>query len=341
MVVRTNHDPSSAIAVHSSELPVAPVTDPLSEILQGIRLSGVAYGRCELAGPWGMAFAGQRAARFHVVASGSCWLHGPLGDWTELRAGDAVLLPRGSAHVLADLPTTPARPIGDFSHRPIADQFYGVRAGEGAPVTLLFCGSILFDAPALHPLADLLPEVLYVTDAASADPSLLVLLDMMADEVIRGQIGTATVLTRLADVLTIRLIRRWMLSRHGETTGVLTALRDPAIGQALLAVHRCPGGDWSLAALAGRAGMSRSAFAERFMATVGIAPATYVARWRMQLANTWLRDEQITVADAASRLGYRSESSFSRAFKRLVGFPPGQVRQNGRPLPALPSSMSI
>ena len=53
----------------------------------------------------------------------------------------------------------------------------------------------------------------------------------------------------------------------------------------------------------------------------------YVTAIRMQRARTMLRDEGITVAKAASRLGYGSEVSFAAAFKRATGQSPGRYRR--------------
>jgi AraC-like DNA-binding protein len=47
----------------------------------------------------------------------------------------------------------------------------------------------------------------------------------------------------------------------------------------------------------------------------------------MHLAAAALRDEGATVAALADRFGYRSEAAFARAFKRVVGSPPGAVRR--------------
>jgi AraC-like DNA-binding protein len=60
---------------------------------------------------------------------------------------------------------------------------------------------------------------------------------------------------------------------------------------------------------------------------------TYVARWRMQVAMSALREERTTVGELADRLGYQSEAAFSRAFKRIIGVSPGTVRRDrDRPL---------
>ena len=74
--------------------------------------------------------------------------------------------------------------------------------------------------------------------------------------------------------------------------------------------------------------MSRSALAARFTELVGEPVMQYVTHWRMHLALSALREEGVTVAELASRLGYRSEAAFSRAFKRVVGVPPGAVRRS-------------
>ena len=83
---------------NSSKMLRSTITDPLSEMLRGLRLDGVEYGRCQPCEPWATAFPAQDAARFHFVASGKCWLQAPSGEWMKLNARDALLLPRGDAH---------------------------------------------------------------------------------------------------------------------------------------------------------------------------------------------------------------------------------------------------
>jgi len=75
--------------------------------------------------------------------------------------------------------------------------------------------------------------------------------------------------------------------------------------------------------------MSRSAFAARFTELVGEPAMHYVARWRMHVAMTWLKEEDAPVSEMASRLGYESEAAFRRAFKRFLGRSPGAVRRRG------------
>ncbi|WP_394826349.1 AraC family transcriptional regulator [Pendulispora albinea] len=325
----------------SSDAPLPP--DPLSEVLQDLRLSGVAYGRCELTRPWGIDFPPQRSARFHFVASGECWLRPPASALPtaggggakrgriRLGPGDVALLPLGAGHELTDTSRGGGtKSIDDLPLEEIGDRTYVLREGGGGAETLLFCGSVNFEEPAVHPLLELMPKVLLVRDAAKSDATLPVLLETMASEVRTLRVGAATVLTRLTEVVITRVIRAWVEGRSEDATGWLAAIRDPKIGLALAAIHRHPGRPWSVESLADVAQTSRSMFSERFTAVVGTSPARYLARWRMHVASGWLRSERLTVSEAASRLGYDSEASFSRAFKRVLGVPPSELRRIGR-----------
>ena len=303
------------------------IADPLSEVLQDLRLAGVSYGRCELARPWGIEFPPQGAARFHFVASGEVWLRTPEQAWIRINEGDVVLLPSGAGHALADRPEAATRPLEDFPLEEIGDRIYRLSNGGDGPGAVLFCCSVGFEEPSLHPLLELMPSFLKVCGAASKDATLPMLLDTMGEEVLARRVGASTVLTRLADVVIAKVVRAWVEGECGEATGWLAAIRDPKIGRALAAIHRNPEEPWSVEALAKIARSSRSQFSERFAAVVGVPPALYLTRWRMHVASTWLRRERLTVSQVAARLGYESEASFSRAFKRHQGSPPGAFRR--------------
>jgi AraC-like DNA-binding protein len=149
----------------------------------------------------------------------------------------------------------------------------------------------------------------------------------MAAEAKDRKPGGDAVITRLADLLVIQAIRSWIAQDPAAQTGWLGALQDQQIGRAIALIHRQPARDWTVAALASEVAMSRSAFAARFTERVGEPAMRYVARWRMHVALTSLREEATALADVASRLGYRSEAAFSRAFKRVTGVSPGAARR--------------
>ncbi|XXY51335.1 AraC family transcriptional regulator [Sorangium sp. So ce269] len=310
--------------------PEALSPDALSEVLQDLRLSEGTYGRCELKRPWGIDLPPVAQARFHFVVSGVCWLRAPKRGWLELHAGDVALLPHGTGHAIADRARGRVKPLEEMPLEEIGDRAYEMRAGGAGARTILVCCSVGFAQPAVNPLLELMPPLLLVRGGGAEDAVLPVLLDAMADEVLRRRVGAATVMTRLADVVITRVVRAWVESRTEDTEGWLAAIRDPQIGRALAAIHRRPGEPWSVESLADVARMSRSIFSERFAAVVGVPPARYLARWRMHVASGWLRDDRVTVAEAAVRLGYDSEAAFSRAFKRFSGVPPSALRRQGR-----------
>jgi AraC-like DNA-binding protein len=127
----------------------------------------------------------------------------------------------------------------------------------------------------------------------------------------------------------IQAIRAWIEQDPAAQTGWLGALRDRQLGRAITLIHREPARAWTVANLATEVAMSRSAFAARFTELVGEPPMHYLARWRMHVAQTWLKEEGAGLGELAFRLGYQSEAAFSRAFKRFIGVSPGAVRRDG------------
>ncbi|MFC3325570.1 AraC family transcriptional regulator [Mesorhizobium cantuariense] len=299
---------------------------PLTEMLRGLRLDGVDYGRCELAEPWAVLFPAQKAARFHFIGHRECWLFSPSGEWIELKAGDALLLPRGAEHILASAPGIHAVPIENYSVEPLQDNVFNVSNGGQGPKTLLFCGSMRFNLDGSHPLLGMMPDMMRAKELMAGEPGIPHLLEAMAGEVTMNRAGSGGMLARLADVLAASIIRSWVENSGSDTSGWIAAIRDRDIGRVLAAIHLQPDRNWTVEALAREMGASRSAFAERFTAVVGETPARYVARVRMHQARQWLIDDRMRVSTIAARLGYDSEASFSRAFKRIVGIAPSHLR---------------
>jgi AraC-like DNA-binding protein len=313
---------------HSSGVSDRIAPDALSEVLQDLRLSGASYCRSEFNSPWGLEFAREPGAVFHFVAEGACWLRTSSADPLRLETGDIVLLPRGAGHALLDQVDSPTQRIHEVHRERVGDTTYRIRAGGTGTRALLVCCAIGFEEPSVHPLLELMPEVLHIRQGASEDKSLAPLLEAMASEIGHPRLGAATVMTRLADIVITRVVRAWVESSSEGATGWLAAIRDPQIGQALAAFHRRPNEPWSVVSLAAQANLSRSVFSERFATVLGMPPARYVAHWRMHLAGKWLRTERLTVSEVATRLGYESEASFSRAFKRSMGTPPSAFRRS-------------
>jgi AraC-like DNA-binding protein len=122
-------------------------------------------------------------------------------------------------------------------------------------------------------------------------------------------------------------IRRACVAEHGASAaGWIGVLSDQRIGGALTLMHGDVGHRWIVGELASGVAMSRSAFALRFKATVGVSLSEYLRRWRMQLAERARRRKSSSVASLASALGYASESAFGNAYKRAFGRSPRRYR---------------
>jgi AraC-like DNA-binding protein len=308
--------------------PWAP-TDPLGEALHFLRMDGAFYCRSELTAPWGMTMMPMPGyIWFHAIPSGRFWLEAGGDEPTLLQAGDLGLVPHGEGHVLRSEPGVDAPGVLDLEREQISDRYEILRHGGGGAPTTLVCGAVRFDHPAARNLVEILPPVLHVE--ASSSPELEWMqstLRLMGAEAKELRPGGEAIITRLGDILVVQAIRSWIETDPASQSGWLGALRDRQIGRALSLIHRDPARDWTVAALADELAMSRSAFAARFTELVDEPAMQYVTRWRMQVAVSALREEGATVAELAGRLGYRSEAAFARAFKRVIGLPPGAIKR--------------
>lgn len=266
---------------------------------------------------------------FHVVTSGRCWLEVEGPEHRLLRQGDLALVPHGKGHRLTSEPGIPAAKLFDLPREQLSERYEILRHGGGGPVSTLVCGAVRFDHPAAHQLVKLLPKMICIEASSSPHMEWIQsMLRFMASEAKALRPGGETVVTRLADILVIQAIRSWIDQDPAAQTGWLGALQDKQIGRAISLVHREPAREWTVASLAAEAAMSRSAFAARFTELVGEPPMRYVARWRMHVALTLLKEEGAPLGDLAIRLGYQSEAAFSRAFKRFIGISPGAARRD-------------
>ena len=157
-------------------------------------------------------------------------------------------------------------------------------------------------------------------------------IELTREELTRSGPGRETMLARLAEVMFVEALRRF-IEAYPTQMGWLAGMSDELVGRSLAALHSRPGDPWTLDVLARHVATSRSVLAERFTGLLGMAPMQYLARWRMQLATELLAGSKASIAEIAHRLGYGSEAALSRAFKRIVGVSPAHWRRGRRPLP--------
>jgi AraC-like DNA-binding protein len=265
-----------------------------------------------------MRFDRSPKAGFHAVVGGSCWLRTDT-DNIELRQGDVVLMAHGWTHVLADSKSRPALPYRETLVRQRA-------APKTGQATQIICGAYTLATEAPASLFSQLPPIVHVR-AVAAHAELAEVVQRITHEAGSGQLGSEAATSRLLDLLLIYVLRAWLATENEATLGWLAALRDPAVARALALMHDDVTRAWELGGLARQSGVSRATLTRRFTSLVGVAPLTYLARWRMTVAARLLRETSDSVADVAARVGYESEFAFGRAFKREQGVSPGLYRK--------------
>jgi AraC-like DNA-binding protein len=268
-----------------------------------------------LAAPWGIRFPAEDGAGFHAILHGTGFVIPTRGAPVAFAPGDVVFLPHGLGHAIADTLSTP-----------LVETRRMVASSTGAgPRTAMLCGAYRLDRSRMHPLVAELPDVVLLR--VERHPALRGALDLLAGEA-EGAPGADAATSALLDLLLVYLLRAWYDEQPaGGTTGWSAALGDPAVAEALRAIHGHPERPWTVQSLAARAGLSRAPFARRFTETVGSPPLTYLTWWRMTTAALLLRESDRPLRAVATRTGYLSEFAFAKAFKREFGVSPGRYRE--------------
>lgn len=313
--------------------------DILSDVLGRVQLRSTVHTSPELCAPWGIAFGPQAdRAQFYVISRGSCYLE--LAGQEQplpLVGGDLVMLPHGNAHILRDRPQSRAIPFEQlFQHDPEGKDCRPMLPHGGAGErTILVGGHFQFASRAAGYFLSSLPPLIHIrAEDGMRIPWLEATLKFLAAESLADTLGSQLITARLVDVLLVQILRAFIEQSGKEQTGCsrrvgfLRALVDPELGRALVLIHQTPEHPWTVAELADRVGMSRTAFAVRFSSLTGISPLQYLTRWRMDIARELLDKNEESLEGIARKVGYDSGAAFSKAFKRETGQSPGQFRRH-------------
>jgi AraC-like DNA-binding protein len=317
--------------------------DVMSDVLLAVRLTGAVFFDVSARSPFvtespSSAVIGPRVMAdadhvigFHVVTRGSCWAEAvdrsdpPL----RLRAGEMVIYPAGDANTMTSAPGLRGHPDPALYDRPVDSALpftITMHADADAEECHFVCGFLGCDIRPFNPLLEALPVVVRAPVSPASWQWMAGLLDAAVQATGHGGAGREAMLAKLAELMFVEALRAHLESLPPDARGWVAGLRDPQVGRALQVIHGHPCEVWNLDALARAVSMSRSSFADRFAAYVGMPPMQYLTRWRLQLASRLLEDGH-TVTRAAAAVGYQSESAFTRAFKRHVGQAPGAWRR--------------
>jgi len=316
--------------------------DALSDVLKSVRLEGAVYLNAEFTAPWcirgecglptvrARLSGAEHVAFFHFVTEGTCQVRlADGGETREARPGDLILFPQEGRHLMgSDLQLAPMEADAAAAEGSgFQGGMFHMRYGGGGAVTRFNCGYLACSRSVFRPLFEALPRMLCIP---MGDSVLLLreLLKAGVRESTAGQPGAGSMLAKLAELLFVEAMRRYMDTLPPEGKGWLAGVRDAHVGRALALLHAEPGRAWTVDRLARQVALSRSSLAERFTALMGESPMQYLTRWRLALAARALRSGGEAIMRIAERSGYESEAAFNRAFKREFGVPPAAWRRN-------------
>ena len=318
--------------------------DVLSEVLKAVKLGGAMFYNAEFSAPWCFCSPpspilapyfsadSKHVIIFHLLTEGSGYAHVEGDDRPlSLSAGDLVVFPQGDPHAMRNGPFIKPVDHAEQVRQVLSQGLKVARMGGGGDITKFICGYMTCEPRLSEVFLGGLPPIIKVNIRNDASGQWLEqTIRYSVDNVDVSKPGGEAVIAKLSEALFVETLRRYIALLPPEHTGWVAGVRDPEVGKALALLHRKPAHPWTIAALASEVGISRSVLAERFRRYLSETPMAYLTRWRLQLGAQMLTSTSSGVAQIAAEVGYESEPSFNRAFKREFGLPPARFRRQSK-----------
>ncbi|MCG8038406.1 MAG: AraC family transcriptional regulator [Candidatus Thiodiazotropha taylori] len=294
--------------------------DALTHFLTRTHLQARIFMHRSYCEEWAIDIAGTGQVPFYLVDNGQAWIHMEGMEPRLIQAGDLVMFPHDSHHVLAN-----SRKPQD---RENINQPQDCVKQEN--LTSVLCGFYEFESDAAQLLLNDMPDIVQLSDARNnpTTDGIAHVLDTILIELKNNNPGRNIALRDLARLLLLHLLRNCFSANLSQ--GYLKALITPQIGHALQLIHTRFNEEWTLDELARTIGMSRTAFAQKFHEYVGVPPAKYLTSWRMQEATNLLKNTSLSIEKIAEKCGYQSAASFRKAYKSHTGSTPRHIRNKSR-----------
>jgi AraC-like DNA-binding protein len=306
--------------------------DALTGFLTGPRARDAFLVRSLMEPPWSVRIRDEAPLTVVALVRGHAWLCPDGSDPVRIDPGDVAVIRGPDHYTVADTPATPPQVIihpGQLCTTLTGESVQarmglGVRTWGNDPdgSVIMLTGTYEGAGEVSRRLTDALPPLIVLRDGDWDCP----VIPLLAEEIIKDDLGQQVVLDRLLDLLTISVLRAWF-ARDAAAPPWYRAHADPVVGHALRLLHEAPAHPWTVASLAAASGTSRAALARRFHDRLGEPPMTFLTNWRLTLAADLLRDSTATVSAVARQVGYTSPFTFSTAFKRHFGCPPTTHRR--------------
>jgi len=274
----------------------------IQQIFSILNLQAKVFHNGQYCGSWAIDSSGSDYINFHVITKGECYLTKPneQSEPVKLSVGDMLLLPRDSQHCLSDSKkisaTVNLAPSLSFMENTDSD------------ATGIVCGYFAYNNPFVKQIISYLPNFVVIKHTDENHAVLTNLIQALIAESTDGTKGSTDVLAHIAEIILALVLR----DNIDATEGIVAANLHPKISKSLIAFHQSPDIKWTVESLAESAFMSRAAYSELFKIAKG---------YQM------LSRKEGSILEVALACGYESESSFSKAFKRILGISPSQIKK--------------
>ena len=298
--------------------------DILADILRVGELGSRIICRPELSAPWGLLFPSEDKANFHVIKKGSCLFYPKpkVKNPIVLHQGDVLFIPKINNYRIISSKEIPATNYLEEIKR-----INKLKTKNTDLTTRMICGSYELKSNMSIPFFSLLPDYIHLTNEdLNKFPELGQTVQMLIREDFAAGIGSDLIIARVIDILLVQIVRFWLCYCKTDAVGWLIATLNTEIGVVLSLIHDQPEKRWTINSLAKETAMSRTKLFNEFTKTVGLSPFQYLTNWRVELSKQLLTSTNSSILDIANSVGYDSEASFGRVFKKIEMMSPGKYR---------------
>jgi AraC family transcriptional activator of mtrCDE len=198
-------------------------------------------------------------------------------------------------------------------------------AGDADPTVMLICGYFRATyGSSIDLFAGLSTPIVERFEPAD---ELASKLQAALAEISGRQVGMQAMTTAILKQVLVSLIRR-SLNSTSAWLERFSILSDRQIARAFADMVARPAVDHSVMSLAQKAGLSRSAFMARFVGALGCSPMVALRQMRMKRAADMFSVKAFSVDQIARAVGYKSRSSFLRAFRQIHGYAPAESKRS-------------
>lgn len=253
----------------------------------------------------------------HLVEGGACEFAMQCGNRIGVNSGDVVLIFQTPPPINIDT---------SISQKPYCRM--SAESTENRTTTIL-SAIIGSESAWTSSVLSLLPSFVHVVAKEQKNKVIAVVVSLFESAEVKGMPGSIGVISILMTLIATEVLQEQLRRLRVFSEGWSSGLQHPQVGKALAEMLLDPSREWTVESLSSVAQMSRSLFSQRFREVLGRSPIEVLTSIRITAACELLRADYV-LKEIAAKVGYKSASALSVAFRRQLRMTPIQYRQTVR-----------